>query len=189
MLAGVAGAAWLSACTFASPTTSTYNAGKTADAGTTSESSSTTSSDSDGGAGSSTSSSSSASTGSGSATGTTGTAADSTGSGETLCCKQSSGNSAGTCIPQSAVPTAQAGEVTQDTCTGSNVCVPTSQVNNTPVKCSVIGGLAAGVCIGNCFSSYLNLASFILKSNDCGPDDSCVPCEALKGTGVAGCDQ
>ena len=150
-------------CTFASPTTSTYNAGKVA-------------STADGGAGS-TSSASSTSSGS------------TTTDDSSLCCKQSSGMSAGTCIPTSAVPAGSASETVTDTCSSGNTCVPTDQISGTPTKCGVAGGLLNGVCLGTCFSQYLSLASFVLKSDACGADDACVPCEALKGTMVAGCDQ
>jgi hypothetical protein len=86
------------------------------------------------------------------------------------------------------VPTGEASFVEQNTCATDNVCVPTSQVNGTPTKCGLVDGLFSGVCIGTCFSAYLSLASVVLTSSDCDPNDACVPCEALQGTGIAGCD-
>jgi hypothetical protein len=88
-----------------------------------------------------------------------------------------------------AIPAASASFVEQDTCATGNACVPTSQVNGTPIKCGLIDGLFGGVCMGTCFSTYLSLASVVLTSSECGPDDACVPCEALSGRGVAGCDE
>jgi hypothetical protein len=173
----VAPLAVLGGCTFASPTTSTYNATKPAavDAGA------------DGSA-DSPASASPASSGTAS-NGSSSTTADSSATGGATCCTQSSGLPAGTCITSSAVPPASASYVEQDTCASGNLCVPTSQVTAMPVKCGLIDGLVAGVCIGTCFSQYLSLASVVLTATECGPDDACVPCEALQGRGVAGCDQ
>ncbi len=167
--------ALVAGCTFASPTTSTYNAGKVADAGTSE----------DGGA-AATGTTSPSSTG---ASGTSSTSSDTSATGGATCCAESGGAPEGTCIPTSAVPPASASYVEADTCSTGNVCVPTSQVNGTPTKCGLVGGLLGGVCMGTCFSSYLSLASAVLTSTECATTDVCVPCEALQGRGVAGCDE
>jgi hypothetical protein len=108
--------------------------------------------------------------------------------GETLCCKQSSGMSAGTCIPSSTIPDGSASEVSQDTCTSGDSCVPTDQVNGTSTACGLLGGTVKGVCMGTCFSQYLADTKFLLESSECNADSVCVPCSALSGKMVAGCE-
>ncbi len=103
-------------------------------------------------------------------------------------CCTTDGKSNGVCIVEAAVPEAQRSQAPQDSCTSGNKCVPAAFVAGKPVTCS--GGLlGAGVCMDECFSSMMKLASGIgiLSSAGCGVTEVCVPCTFVSGQGVPGC--
>ena len=100
-----------------------------------------------------------------------------TGPGTVGCCNQPDGSSKGQCLVESAIPEDQREDVSQQECSGGNACVPTAFVANAPVKCEV--GLMDGVCLDQCFSSYLEYVDGVLSVEECGATEACVPCAVL----------
>lgn len=99
------------------------------------------------------------------------------GSGPSACCNQPDGSSKGQCLVTSAIPADQQEDVSQQECSGGNSCVPIAFVSNAPVKCEV--ALMDGVCLDQCFSSYLEYVDGMLSVEECGATEACVPCAFL----------
>jgi hypothetical protein len=124
--------------------------------------------------------------------GATGGAADGGAAAPAQACCTTNGKSHGTCLPSSSLPAGTSSQTIQDTCTGDNKCVPASLVNGTPVTCNA-GLLGRGICMDNCFNSFLGIAGSIgfLSSEGCDTTENCVPCSFVKmqggSTPVPGC--
>ena len=102
-------------------------------------------------------------------------------------CCTTGGKSAGVCIASSAVPESQKDSVPTDTCSGDNKCVPAAFVAGTPTRCSAL--LGNGVCMDKCFSNIMSIAGGVglLEQLNCGATELCIPCLAVSGQGVPGC--
>lgn len=100
----------------------------------------------------------------------------------------------GQCMVKAQMPNGAGDNMEQDSCKEANVCAPKALVKGEAKKCTTL--LMAGICIGGCFNSMLEKASDfgLLRQGDCGEDESCVPCTAVKkfmagdGTPVPGCE-
>ncbi|HEY8079449.1 MAG TPA: hypothetical protein VIF62_35205 [Labilithrix sp.] len=104
------------------------------------------------------------------------------------CCSHKGAASHGVCLPDSAIPAAQASSTTQQECATGNKCVPAAFVANKPVACDA-GFLGSGVCMDTCFDSTLGLAGDIglLDGTGCDQNELCIPCSFVSGQGVPGC--
>lgn len=124
----------------------------------------------------------------GAATGAAATAAAPSGPQE-LCCT-TNGKSNGTCLPETAIPAANKGDVVADTCSAGKMCVPTALATGAPVKCTAgpFGMGGAGVCMDQCFNSMLGIAGFVFGNEGCGETETCVPCSLGKDKGLPGCN-
>jgi hypothetical protein len=91
----------------------------------------------------------------------------------------------GACISEEGVPPDQRGYLDREVCPDGQLCAPASQVDNQPVKCSVLG--LAGVCVDVCFASVLSTTAQVTRAG-CGPTELCVPCLVARGQGLLGCD-
>jgi hypothetical protein len=96
---------------------------------------------------------------------------------DTACCKHDDGSASGQCIADSAIPADQREDTDQLECSGGNKCVPAKFVAGNPTKCTV--GLWDGVCLDQCFSSYLEYVQGALSEEECGATEACVPCSVL----------
>jgi len=114
------------------------------------------------------------------ATGTTAAAAPG-------CCT-TNGKSNGVCIASTAVPESQRDQAPTDTCAGDNKCVPSAFVAGTPTTCNA-GILGNGVCMDKCFNNMMSIAGGfgLLSKATCGATELCIPCIAVSGQGVPGC--
>ena len=103
-------------------------------------------------------------------------------------CCTTHGKSNGVCIAETAIPENQRNSAIQDTCSGSDKCVPASLVQGEPTACDG-GAFGGGVCIDKCFSGMLALAGDVglLPTDGCGATEVCVACVFLSGRGVPGC--
>ena len=103
-------------------------------------------------------------------------------------CCTTGGVSNGVCIAESAVPASSRDQVTQDSCSAGNACVPKSMVSNNPQVCNTSAG-ARGVCMDMCFNSMLSIAGGpgVFSRDWCGPTEVCLPCSFVAGKGVPGC--
>lgn len=105
------------------------------------------------------------------------------------CCTKN-GKSNGVCIAEAAIPEDQRDKTKIDTCAQGNKCVPAAFVEGRPVKCAGNKLTGPGLCMDRCFDEMMSLAGTIglLSTEGCGETEVCVPCKALEGQGVPGCD-
>lgn len=105
-----------------------------------------------------------------------------TGETPTLCCHWR-----GECIEESAVPADLKSTMIKDTCPGSKVCAPISQIEAKPDRCEVLG--APGVCMDMCFLGSLKGT---LRQSTCAGTERCMPCALADTFGgdqkLIGCD-
>lgn len=154
-LSGLLGAL---ACTIGSPTHSVYNeAPKRAD----------------GGAKSTSSSGNAADDGASSSSG----APKDPGSPDADCCKKGDGTGKGQCVDDTQIPEEQRDDAEQLECGDAKKCVPIALATDHPIPCEI--ALMDGVCMDKCFSTYLAYTAGLLESDDCDPEDACIPCKFL----------
>jgi hypothetical protein len=99
-----------------------------------------------------------------------------------LCC-----HGVGTCVQKSSMPSGDADELKQDTCSkNSLVCAPSGLVNGeAPKTCDVLG--VSGVCLDACFNDMLTGLKAAARGG-CGPTEVCIPCVVGKSQGLPGCN-
>jgi len=104
-----------------------------------------------------------------------------------LCCDYQ-GQTQGTCVPKSLVPSGQQANLQQDVCptnAASYLCVPDEYLPDatTPVSTCTAGLLGKGTCVSKCVSISLGVA---LSQGTCPSNHDCVPC-SLAPAGTPGC--
>jgi hypothetical protein len=108
---------------------------------------------------------------------------------QATCC-----NGKGTCVPSSVVPEESASKLKADTCTASNLCIPTEMIAGggkafEPPACEAngLGMKGAGVCLSDCLD--MGQAGALLQQGSCEADHKCAPCKLFgQPTGLPGCD-
>jgi hypothetical protein len=109
-----------------------------------------------------------------------------------LCCNDpGTGQTQGTCVPRSKIPSNQQSNLQRDACPGSSnpadyLCVPNEYLPNatTPVSKCDAGLLGKGACVSKCVS---NPVGIILAQGSCPSNHLCVPC-AVAPAGTPGCE-
>lgn len=85
-------------------------------------------------------------------------------------------------------------DMSQDTCTGSMVCAPSSLISGKATTCTAGVLQGKGICMDGCFNSLLDkLGGIFLDQDVCATGESCVSClfakkMAPEGAKVPGCD-
>jgi hypothetical protein len=104
-----------------------------------------------------------------------------------LCCSYQ-GQSQGTCVPKTLVPSSEQSNLQQDVCptnAASYLCVPDEYLPNAtvPVDTCTAGLLGKGTCVSKCVSISLGI---VLSQGTCPANHDCVPC-SLAPAGTPGC--
>ncbi len=104
-----------------------------------------------------------------------------------LCCDYQ-GQTQGTCVPKSLVPSSEQSELEQDVCptnAADYLCVPDEYLpdSTTPVATCTAGLLGAGACVSKCVDISLGI---VLSQGTCPSNHDCVPC-SLAPAGTPGC--
>jgi hypothetical protein len=94
------------------------------------------------------------------------------------------------CVPANVVPDEQEGNLDQDTCTDTNLCVPDQILLNQAIPTcsanSLILGNYTGVCLSECFS--FGIQGLALARGNCASGYKCAPCtQNGQPTGAPGC--
>ena len=94
------------------------------------------------------------------------------------------------CVPTSAVPQSEQGNLSQQECTTTDLCVPDQILEAQPIPTcsgnSPFIGSYTGVCLSNCLD--FGIEGIALVQGDCTGNTTCAPC-TLNGqpTGAPGC--
>lgn len=94
------------------------------------------------------------------------------------------------CVPTSAIPDEQEGNLDQDSCAAQNLCVPDQILLDQPIPTctanSFILGNYSGVCLSDCFS--FGIQGIALARGTCASNYTCAPCtQNGQPTGAPGC--
>lgn len=118
-----------------------------------------------------------------------GSATTTTNAPTTESCCTTGGVSNGICIAETAIPESDRDSAPADSCKTGNRCVPKSLATGQPVRCSA-GLLGKGVCLDQCFDDKMAMAGKVgfLQKDSCGATEICVPCLAMTGKNVPGCE-